>query len=171
MFPAPHIEITRSRCPPQAATPRIPGNPYRTGWLLVVTPWNQRERQCFTLLHASRHNFVRMMYQPRFERFEVRGQDGRESIAEFLRAGTLTAGDRPELYFFRMAGEELAVGISGSALERFQRDRRLSREEKIDIAGLMLRRQFESGADLDSQNLFIRDEGLGDLAAELGILA
>ena len=111
-----------------------------------------------------------MMYQPRFERFEVRGQDGRESIAEFLRAGTLTAGDRPELYFFRMAGEELAVGISGSALERFQRGRRLSREEKIDIAGLMLRRQFESGVDLDSQNLFIRDEMLADLAKELGIL-
>jgi hypothetical protein len=112
-----------------------------------------------------------MMYQPRFERFEVRGQDGRESLAEFLRAGTLTAGDRPELYFFRIAGEEVVVAISGSALGRFQRDRRLSREEKIDIAGLMLRRQCESGVGLDSQNLFIRDELLADLAAELGILA
>jgi hypothetical protein len=111
-----------------------------------------------------------MMYEPRFERFEVRGPDGRESLAEFLRAGTLTVGDRPELYFFKMAGEEFAVGISGSALKTFEKSRRLSREEKIDIAGLMLRRQLEAGVGLDSQNLFIRDEVLAELAAELGIL-
>lgn len=119
------------------------------------------------------------MYEPRFERFELPGQDGRVWRAQFVRAGTLTAGDRPELYFFKMDGseaggavgaEEVAVGISGSALERFQTGRRLTREEKVDIAGLMLRRQCASGARLDSQNLFIRDELLADLAAELGIL-
>ncbi len=58
------------------------------------------------------------------------------------------------------------MGISGSALKNFERSRRLSREEKIDIAGLMLRRQLEAGLALDSQNLFIRDEVLAELAAE-----
>ena len=38
-----------------------------------------------------------------------------------------------------MSGEEVVVGISGNALKRFEgTGRRLSREEKIDIAGLLL---------------------------------
>ena len=72
-----------------------------------------------------------MKYEPRFEWFECRGPDGTHRVAQFVRAGFLTAGDNPELYFFRVAGGEVAVGISGSALRRFEQGRRrLNREEK-----------------------------------------
>jgi hypothetical protein len=108
-------------------------------------------------------------YEPRFERFEAHGRDGRRLAAEFRRAGLLTLGDRPELYFFDVNGGEVAVGISGSALKRFERRRRLSREEKIDLAGSWLKRQMEAGVDLDSQNLFLRDEELAAMAGELSI--
>lgn len=110
-----------------------------------------------------------MQYEPRFERFEAKGPGGREFSAEFRRAGFLTVGDTPELYFFQVAGDEVVVGISGSALKRFERARRLSREEKIDLAGLWLKRQIEAGADLDSQNLFLRDEELAGMAGDLKI--
>lgn len=115
-----------------------------------------------------------MSYESRFERFEVVGPDGGQRAVEFRRAGFLTAGDRPELYFFRVAGEqdEIVVGISGSALHRFEQGRRrLSREEKIDVAGLWLKRQIAAGAPCDSSNLFLRDEQLADLAGELGFPA
>ena len=60
----------------------------------------------------------------------------------------MTVGDRPELYFFAVSGEEVVVAISGSALKKFEETRRrLSREEKIDIAGLMLKRAMEAGKD------------------------
>jgi hypothetical protein len=115
-----------------------------------------------------------MNYEPRFERFAVACPAGERRTAEFLRAGTLSVGDRPELYFFRLAGEaeDIAVGISGSALKRFEKGRRcLSREEKIDVAGLMLKRQLEAGLTLESQNLYIRDAQLAELVRELGISA
>lgn len=110
-----------------------------------------------------------MTYEPRWERFEALGPDGNLLPVEFIRAGFLTTGDQPELYFFRVAGEQVVVGISGSALRRFEQVRRLSREEKIDLAGLMLKRQMEAGAALDSQNLFLRDDELAKLAGELSI--
>jgi hypothetical protein len=113
-------------------------------------------------------------YESRFERFEVVGPDGEQRAVEFGRAGFLTAGDRPELYFFRVAGEqdEIVVGISGSALQRFEQGRRrLSREEKIDAAGLWLKKQMAAGASSDSSNLFIRDKQLAKLAGELGFPA
>jgi hypothetical protein len=113
-----------------------------------------------------------MSYESRFERFEAAGPDGAERAVEFRRAGFLTAGDRPELYFFRVAGDEVVVGISGSALERFEQGRRrLSREEKIDVAGLWLKRQIAAGTACDSQHLFIRDTELAELAGELGFPA
>jgi hypothetical protein len=111
-----------------------------------------------------------MKYEPRFERFEVIGPEGRQLAVEFRRAGFLTSGDTPELYFFRVAGEEAVIGISGSALKRFEQGRRrLSREEKIDLAGLWLKRQIEAGVALDSQNLFLRDEELAGMAGDLSI--
>jgi hypothetical protein len=62
------------------------------------------------------------------------------------------------------------VGISGDALRRFQNERRfLSREEKIDLAGLLLKRRIEDGVALEPPNLFLRDEQLAELAGELGI--
>ena len=68
-----------------------------------------------------------------------------------------------------VAGEEVVVGISGSALKRFEQGRRLSREEKIDLAGLWLKRRIEAGVALDSQNLFLRDEELAEMAGDLSI--
>ena len=73
-----------------------------------------------------------------WERFEAMGPEGTRWAVRFLRAGFLTLGDHPELYFFRVthaaevpegASEEVVVGISGDALNRFEKDRRsLSRE-------------------------------------------
>ncbi len=113
-----------------------------------------------------------MPYESRLERFEAVGPDGRRRDAEFLRAGFLTAGDQPELYFFRVSGEsaEVVVGISGSFLRRLQQSRTyLSREAKIDLAALLLKRRMEAGAALESRNLLLRDEELSQLAGELGI--
>jgi hypothetical protein len=108
-------------------------------------------------------------YEPRYERFEAQGPDGRNLSVEFRKAGFLTLGDRPELYFFAVAGEETVVGISGSALQRVQQRRRLAREEKIDLAGSWLKRQIEAGVSLDSRHLFLRDEELAQMAGDLSI--
>ncbi len=120
-----------------------------------------------------------MKYEPLWERFEASAPQGTRYMAQFLRAGFLTLGDRPELYFFRVtraegasenAAEEVAVGIAGDSLKRFERARRgLSREEKIDLAGLLLKKNMEAGKALDSTNLFIRDDELALLAGELGV--
>ncbi|PYU29679.1 MAG: hypothetical protein DMG31_16345 [Acidobacteria bacterium] len=120
-----------------------------------------------------------MKYEPLWERFEAIAPDGTRCAVQFLRAGFLTLGDRPELYFFRViraadasenAAEEIAVGLSGDALKRFEKTRRrLSREEKIDLTGLLLKKNMEAGKGLDSKNMFIRDEELASLASELGI--
>jgi hypothetical protein len=113
-----------------------------------------------------------MRYESRFERFEAAGPDGVLRAVEFRRAGFLTVGDRPELYFFIVAGDEVVVGISGSALQGFEQGRRrLSREEKIDIAGLWLKQQIVAGAACDSHNLLVRDKELAELAGELGFPA
>jgi hypothetical protein len=118
-------------------------------------------------------------YESLWERFEAIAPTGARCTVQFLRAGFLTLGDRPELYFFRVtraadaseaAAEEVAVGISGEALKRFERAlRSLSREEKVDLAGLLLKKGIEGGKSLDSNNLFIRDDELANLAGELRI--
>jgi len=109
-------------------------------------------------------------YEPLYERFQAAGPNGTARPVEFLKSGTLAMGDRPELFFFRVAGDEAVVGISGDALRRFESGRpRLSREEKIDIAGLWLKRQCEAGAPLDSAHLLIGDEELSRLATDLGM--
>jgi hypothetical protein len=120
-----------------------------------------------------------MKYEPLWERFEAIAPTGARYMAQFLRAGFLTLGDRPELYFFRVTRaadasggltEEVAVGISGDALKRFQRARRsLSREEKMDVAALLLKKIIEAGKTLDSNNLLIRDDELAELVGELRI--
>jgi hypothetical protein len=110
-----------------------------------------------------------VVYEPRYERFEAQEPGGGSLPVEFCRAGFLTLGDNPELYFFTVAGQEAVVGISGSALKRFEQRRRLSREEKIDLAGLWLKRQIEAGVILNSQHLFLRDEELAKMAGDLSI--
>jgi hypothetical protein len=120
-----------------------------------------------------------MKYEPLWERFEAIAPDGTPCKVQFLRAGFLTLADRPELYFFRVtrgadaspnAVEEVVAGISGGSLARFEKPRRrLSREEKIDLAGLLLKRSIEVGKALDSNNLFIRDDQLAALTGDLEI--
>jgi hypothetical protein len=89
---------------------------------------------------------------------------------EFVRSAFLAQGDQPELFFFLVNGEETVVGISGASLVRFQQGRpRLTREEKIDIAGRWLKRQMEAGMPLDSRHLYIRDYELANLANELDL--
>jgi len=60
-----------------------------------------------------------MTYEPIHERFGVTGSDGQRREVEFVRSGFLAQGDRPELFFFRVSGEEAVVGISGGSLARF----------------------------------------------------
>ena len=109
-----------------------------------------------------------MSYEPIYERFEVVGPGGGRLDAEFIRAGFLAQGDRPELFFFRVDGEETVVGISGTSLAAFEHGRRrLTREEKIDVAGRWLKRQIEAGLPLDSRSLYIQDDELANLANEL----
>jgi hypothetical protein len=109
-----------------------------------------------------------MNYEPLYERFEVLGSDGSRVGVEFIRSGFLAQGDRPELFFFRVNGEETVVGISGASLARFEHARRrLSREQKIDVAGRWLKRQMEAGMPLNSGSLYIQDDELANLANEL----
>jgi hypothetical protein len=109
-----------------------------------------------------------MTYEPLYERFEVLGSDGSRLDVEFIRSAFLAQGDRPELFFFRVNGEETVVGISGASLARFERGRRrLSREQKIDVAGRWLKRQMEAGMPLNSGSLYIQDDELANLAIEL----
>ena len=109
-----------------------------------------------------------MTYEPLYERFEVLASDGIRLSVEFLRSGFLAQGDRPELFFFRVNGEETVVGISGLSLARFEHGRScLSREQKIDITGRWLKRQMEAGLYLDSRSLYIQDDELANLASEL----
>ena len=113
-------------------------------------------------------DIIRMTYEPLYERFEVLGSDGNRLGVEFIRSGFLTQGDRPELFFFRVSGEEAVVGISGASLARFELERRrLSREQKIDLAGRWLKRQIEAVMPLNSGSLYIRDDELANLASEL----
>src|ERR1700722_3512259 len=109
-----------------------------------------------------------MTYEPIYQRFEVMGPDGSRLEISFVRAGTLTQGDRPELFFFHVNGEETVVGISGLSLARFERGRsRLSREQKIDLTGRWLKRQILAGLHLDSRSLYLQDDELANLASEL----
>jgi hypothetical protein len=123
------------------------------------------------LLYSIPQRIISMAYEPRYEKFEAKGPDGRELHVEFAKSGFLTLGDNPELYFFGVAGQEIVVGLSGRALKQAERERRFSREEKIDMAGLWLKRKIAAGAALDSQNLYLKDAELAEVIGELGINA
>jgi hypothetical protein len=112
-----------------------------------------------------------MTHDSKYERFEVVGPDANLRQVEFIRSGFLAQGDRPELFFFRVNSEETVVGISGASLARFERGRRrLTREQKIDLAGRWLKRQMQAGLALDSRSLYIQDDELAYLASELNII-
>lgn len=106
-----------------------------------------------------------------YERFLALTPGGSCRAVEFKKAGWVSTGDHPELYFFVVDNhEDVVVGLSGSALEAFQKSHRyLSREEKIDVAGLHLKRQMEAGRLLRAENLYVDASELAGLLRELGI--
>jgi len=111
-------------------------------------------------------------YEPRFERFDARGPDGRSRSVEFKKAGFLAAGDQPEVFFFHVDAGQVIVGVSGEALRQLQgRRRHLSREEKIDIAGLFLKERIEAGKELVAANLSVGGRELERLVSILGLFA
>jgi hypothetical protein len=112
-----------------------------------------------------------LAYEARFEEFGVIAPDGRRRRVRFSRAGTLAAGDQPEIYLFQVDDCAVKVGIAGEALRQLQQENRyLTREEKIDVAGLRLRQAIERGGELASKNLFIEVAELASLVRELGLL-
>jgi hypothetical protein len=112
-----------------------------------------------------------MIYESKYERFDLAGVDGSRIAVEFVRSGFLAQGDRPELFFFTVNGEEIVVGVSGVSLARFERGRRrLAREQKVDLAGRWLMRQMDAGLPLDSRSLYIQDDELANLANELDFI-
>lgn len=110
-----------------------------------------------------------MGYESLYERFLTAAPSGRRVQVEFQKAGMLSAGDNPELYFFRVDSEQAVVAISGSALKAFQQHRYLTREEKIDLAGLWLKKAIEGGRALSAENLHIHVAELNLLASELAL--
>jgi hypothetical protein len=110
-----------------------------------------------------------MAYEPLFEKFEVTNGRGQVRAVAFKKAGRLAAGDQPELYFFEVDGRPVVVGISGEALERWQHSHWfLSREEKIDVAGLWLKRGIEAGGTLVAEHLYLGELELGEMIRTLG---
>ena len=111
-----------------------------------------------------------MAYATAFETFEATGRDGQSRKFSFKKAGFLAAGDQPELYFFEGSARPIAVCISGEALAAWQRAHRyLSREEKIDVAGLFLKKRIEEGRELTAEELRIAGSELELLLQTLGI--
>lgn len=95
---------------------------------------------------------------------------GDKHSVQFLKAGFLARGDEPELYFFRVDAREVVLGVSGSALRELPQERRfLSREKKIDVAGLALKKRLEMGEPLEAERMYVRENELIRLGQELGL--
>ncbi len=113
-----------------------------------------------------------MPYQSAYEKFRVVGPEGHAREVAFKRAGSLVAGDHPELYFFEVDAQAVVVGVSGNALAQWQHARRyLTREEKIDVAGLWLKRRIVAGAELVPENLYLGKAELEETVRALGLKA
>ncbi|HEY4739883.1 MAG TPA: hypothetical protein VIH76_04730 [Candidatus Acidoferrales bacterium] len=111
-----------------------------------------------------------MAYESVFETFEATGQDGHARKFSFKKAGFLAGGDQPELYFFEGGAQPIVVCVSGEALAGWQRaNRYLSREEKIDVAGLFLKNRIEEGGQVTAESLRINRLELECLLRKLGI--
>jgi hypothetical protein len=110
-----------------------------------------------------------MAYESLYEKYGVTDGRGQARSVAFKKAGRLAVGDEPELYFFDVDGQSVVVGVSGKALERWQRSHRyLSREEKIDIAGLWLKRGIVGGGTLVAEHLYLGDSELEEMIQTLG---
>lgn len=113
-----------------------------------------------------------MAYQSVYATFRVVGPEGHAREVAFKRAGSLVAGDHPELYFFDVDTLAVVVGVSGNALTQWQRARRyLTREEKIDVAGLWLKQRIAAGAELIPANLYLGEAELEETVRALGLAA
>ncbi len=111
-----------------------------------------------------------MAYESAFETFEVAGQDGQARKFSFKKAGFVATGDQPELYFFEESARPIIVCVSGEALAAWQNAHRyLSREEKIDVAGLFLKLRIEEGGALAAESLRVSESELEKLLGLLGI--
>jgi len=111
-----------------------------------------------------------MAYESVLEKFEALGQDGTARAVAFKKAGVLASGDQPELYFFDVDARAVIVCVPREALAGWQRENRyLSREEKIDVAGLFLKRKIEAGTELVPEDLRIGRSEFESLVRELGI--
>ncbi|MFZ0037397.1 MAG: hypothetical protein WAK91_08255 [Candidatus Acidiferrales bacterium] len=111
-----------------------------------------------------------MAYESAFETFEATGPDGQAKKYSFKKAGFLAAGDQPELYFFEGSARPIVICVSGEALMAWQRAHRyLSREEKIDVAGLFLKKRIELSGELTAENLRVDGSALEFLLQSLGI--
>jgi hypothetical protein len=109
-------------------------------------------------------------YESLYEKFRVVGPEGRASEAVFKKAGFLAAGDHPELYFFELDAQRVVVQVSGTALTNWQRScRYLTREEKIDVAGLWLKQRVASGTELSPENLYLQEAQLDEMVRALGL--
>jgi hypothetical protein len=112
------------------------------------------------------------VYEARYEDFGVTAPNGQGSRVRFQKAGVLAAGDQPEIFLFEVDGCVVKVAISGEALRQFQQaNRYLSREEKVDLAGLCLKMVIERGGEPVAGNLLITAGQLAQLARELGLFS
>ena len=111
-----------------------------------------------------------MNYESVLEKFEALGKDGVARAVAFKKAGVLASNDQPELYFFEVDTRQVMVCVAGEALAGWQNANRfLSREEKIDVAGLFLKRKIETEAELVPGDLRIERGELESLLGALGI--
>jgi hypothetical protein len=110
------------------------------------------------------------MYEPAYEQFEATRPGGTLRRVHFVKAGLLAAAEPTELYFFDAEGERWIVAISGGALRARQRTLRyLSREEKIDIAAVYLKKRLERESAPAAESLMIGEEELAECIDWLGV--
>jgi hypothetical protein len=110
------------------------------------------------------------MYEPAYEEFEAARPEEQPRRVKFVKAGLLAGAEPTELYFFDAEGERLIVAVSSGALRAWQvAARYLSREEKIDIAGLYLKRRLEAESAPAAESLMLGEEELVECIHMLGI--
>ncbi len=114
-----------------------------------------------------------MAYESIYENFEVARAGGNPLRVIFKKAGVLAGVDQPELYFFEVDGERAIVAVESGALGQWQKmNHYLSREEKIDVAGLFLKRALESeSVSTTKLNLLVGEAELEEMVASLGLAA
>ena len=114
-----------------------------------------------------------MAYESIYEDFEV-ARGSREPVrVVFKKAGVLAGVDQPELYFFEVDDERAIVAVESGALGEWQKaNRYLSREEKIDVAGLFLKRAIESSeVEAKDLKLMVAEAELEEMVASLELAA